>query len=207
MPSMAEKKKAERKQRKVEKNKMAQIASELADATPERLAQAGHDHAKGEGDSIRRISDWPLARLFARNHLAPYDPELNKALYDAGEALAQTWRGAGLSGLAGVDLNGVGGGASDPAYMMPTSEHAARCRGEIRRAQDVVGDRMWGVLTDVCVEGLTPEVSGKRRTPYNSKVVARAVAMDRLREGLLRLAELWGYRTPAPRTAIRAMAA
>ena len=42
-------------------NKMAQIASELADATPERLAQAGRDHAKGEGDSIRRISDWPLA--------------------------------------------------------------------------------------------------------------------------------------------------
>ena len=48
--------------------------------------------------------------------------------------LARRWRRHGAAGsvrLAGVDLNMSAAGASDPAYMMPTSEHAARCRGEI----------------------------------------------------------------------------
>lgn len=196
---MAEKKRIERKQRKVEKNKMAQIASELADATPERLAQAGRDHAKGEGDSIRRISDWPLARLFSRQQLCPEDSERNKALYDTGEALARSWHGAGLSGYTSIDLNGIGGGAGDKAYMMPVTEYAARCRGEIRLAQQHVGNWTWGVLIDICVEGMTPESAGKRRSGYADAKLARVVALDRLRDGLQRLAELWGHVSHASR--------
>ena len=72
---------------------MAQIASELADATPERLAQAGRDHAKGEGDSIRRISDWPLARLFSRQQLCPETASATRRSMTR----VKRWREAGMA--------------------------------------------------------------------------------------------------------------
>ena len=75
--------------------------------------------------------------------------------------------------------------------MMPVTEYAARCRGEIRLAQQHVGNWTWGVLIDICVEGMTPESAGKRRSGYADAKLARVVALDRLRDGLQRLAELW----------------
>lgn len=179
--------------------------SERLDATPERLRHAGHDHEKGAADKIRRISDWPLARLYRRGQLDA-DPGINKSLFDAGEAFADHWQGAGLSGYSGVDLNRSGGGDGEKAYLMPTSEYAARCRGELRVAHDIVGDRGWSILVLVCAEGQTVVNAGLTATKYVALPQATAVALDRLTDALTRLARHWGYIAPV-RSARRDVAA
>lgn len=160
------------------------------DATPERLSQAGRaGHGVGAAGGSRRISD-PFDLLHGRNLLDRLDVAANETLWRAGDRLRRHWALAALDPLSAVDLtrpavDGGGGGAPTPG------EAAQRHRDEIRRARAAVGPRLlpylWGTIVEgrpvADLRGLVGD-SGHPRT-------AEALALDRLREALHRLCDLW----------------
>jgi hypothetical protein len=122
------------------------------------------------------------------------DTGRNRLLYEAGDRYREMFYRAGLSGLSGIDLNGIGGGGSAPAWGMPVSEVAASHRIMWRRATEAVtasiGVRGLTVVHSVTVEGKA--VASLCLTGYRSREVRAAIGMDLLREGLAALAVHWG---------------
>lgn len=169
--------------------------------TPERLRHAEGDFDIAKGTGAWRVSDVTLHRLYVRDQLDPHNKDRNKLYYDAGDALYHTWHKAGLSGYTGIDMDFVSGGDGDKSYMMPTTVASAICRGKLRVAQEAVGPHCWPILIAICVTGETAEEAGRRCTNYRAPMTARAVALDRLRNGLHRLAEEWGHLSSSSRPA------
>lgn len=158
--------------------------------TPERLAKATGGFRKG-ADGVTRLEDWPLSRLFARQHLSD-DGKMNLALFEAGERLASLHAVAGLHGIKASDFNSSGGGAPG-ARGMPFSHSVAQARDEFQRVCDAIGPFFLPVVLAICVEGRKPEVIGRVVSGYADTKQARAVALDRLKGGLDSAARLFGY--------------
>lgn len=158
--------------------------------TPERLAKATGGFRKG-ADGVTRLEDWPLSRLFARQHLSD-DSKMNLALFEAGERLASLHAIAGLHGIKASDFNSSGGGAPG-ARGMPFSHSVAQARDEFQRVCDAIGPFHLPVVLAICIEGRKPEVIGRIVSGYADTKQARAVALDRLKGGLGSAARLFGY--------------
>jgi hypothetical protein len=162
------------------------------DATPERLAHAGRNGiAPRDCQGVRRIGD-PFDALHARNLLDRDSPEGNALLWQAGDRLRGHWHLARLDPLTAFNFQreSVDGGAGPQG---PT-EAALRHREAVRQAHAAIGPRLLPYLTGLVIDGrpvaaLRPLVSdtGHART-------ADALVLERLREGLHRLCELWKLR-------------
>ena len=166
------------------------------DATPERLAQAGRG---GESAvvraGVRRIAD-PFDGLRSRNLLDRLDIAANETLWHAGDRLRRHWHRARLDGLSGIDLGRPsvdGGGRGDLA----PSEAAQRHRDEVRRACDAVGPRLMPYVAGVVIEARPVAALRTLVGDTAHPRTAEALALERLREGLHRLCDLWRMRPSA----------
>ncbi len=172
------------------------VARGHEDATPERLRQARRIGAAGvDAAGVRRIAD-PFDALRSRNLLDRLDIAGNETLWFAGDRLRTHWHRARMDGLAAIDLSrpsvdGGGGGDAGPGTA------ALRHRDELRRAVAAVGPRLMPYVSGVVIEGRPVAAlrglvgdSGHPRT-------ADALALERLREGLHRLCDLWRMRPDA----------
>lgn len=169
------------------------------DATLERLRQARrHGAARIDGAGIRRLAD-PFELLHARNLLDRSDVVVNEMLWHAGSRLRAHWHGALFDGLSAFDFSrplvdaGVGGA---PGSLNP-SEAATRHRESFRGAETAVGPRLMpyvkGVVIDEEPVAALARLVGDTAHPRT----AEALALERLREGLHRLADLWSMRARA----------
>ncbi len=183
---------------------------DLTGPTPERLMQAGvtvamqlgtrrvqiigprRDRPVGD-DGVVRLQEAPLDRLHTRGRLDG-DPDTDRALYEAGKALRHHHYLGGLDAIAANDLNRSGGGS--PANMLPMTERQQSHRDELRRAAAALHPDDWATTFDIVCREMTLEEAG-RRAGYGEKHAAGAVALDRLRRGLIQLAALWGHLPPA----------
>src|SRR4051812_30886402 len=106
------------------------------DATPERLLKADNDNALG-ADGVRRLTDWPLARLAARLGLDK-NPDTNRVLFEAGTRYAEDHYLSSMDPLHGFDPTRVFVGG-ESSCGMPRSEMQAIRRDSYRRATVALG--------------------------------------------------------------------
>ncbi len=166
------------------------VARGHEDATPERLARA-HEGGEAAVDpaGVRRIGD-PFDELRSRNQLDRLDIAANETLWHAGDRLRRHWYLSRLDALSAVDLarpavDGGTGGAAVPG------EAAQRHRDELRRAAGAVGERLMPYVDGVVIAG-QPLASLRGLVGDSAHArTADALALERLREGLHRLCELW----------------
>ena len=168
------------------------VAPGHQDATPERLAQARRDgDATVDPVGVRRIGD-AFDGLRSRNLLDRLDIAANETLWFAGDRLRAHWSRARMDGISAVDLlrptvDGGGGG-------LGPGDAVQRHREEWRRAVSAIGPRLMPYVAGVVIEGRP--VSALRGLVGDSRHprTADALALDRLREGLHRLCDLWRMR-------------
>ena len=163
-----------------------------ADATPERLEQARvHGAAAIDGQGVRRIAD-PFDVLRSRHLLDRTDPALNELLWQAGDRLRSHWHRTLLDGLATLDpaRPSVDGGGGAAGALNPT-EAALRHREHWHRAAECVGRRLFPYLEAVVVRAVP--ISALRGLVGDTAHArtADALVLERLREGLHRLTDLW----------------
>ncbi|HEX4767577.1 MAG TPA: hypothetical protein VH414_15005 [Lichenihabitans sp.] len=175
------------------------------DATPERLVEARrHGSARIDAAGVRRLAD-PFDTLRARNLLDRVDIAANEALWHAGDRLRAHWHGAHFDGLSAFDISRpmVDGGAGRAPSALNPSEIAQRHREHFLRAQAAVGPRLMPYAQRVVIDG--EPVSALRALVGDTSHVrtAEALALERLREGLHRLCDLWGMRPQARPLPIR----
>lgn len=165
--------------------------------TQERLRHAGNSYVVGgdaRSERIWRMLDAPLERLYARLHKAGGDRD-NEELAIEYAALVKyraLWCSAGLEpSLPSVDLGRIF--ASDPTNFsgMAKSERQAHCRGEYRRAVQILGMIDSDLVERVvCREIELPDVGYS--LGYTSSYRARQAAERRLRDSGRKLADHWG---------------
>ncbi len=161
------------------------------DATPERLRQARRGGtAEVDGAGVRRIGE-PFDALRARNLLDRADRQGNEALWQAGDRLRGHWHLGKLNGLSALDVSrpavdgGLGAGGLSP------TEAALRHRDHFRRATEAVGPRLMPYVAGIVIE---ERAAGDLRALVTDTAHARtaeALVLERLREGLHRLCDLW----------------
>ncbi len=166
------------------------------DATPERLRQARlHGAATIDASGIRRLAD-PFDVLHARNLLDRVDVVVNETLWHAGNRYRAHWHGAMFDGISAFDPSrpvidkGIGGA---PGGLNPT-EIALRHRTSLRRANEAVGPRLMPFVTGVVVDGNAVAALARLVADTGHARTAEALALERLREGLHRLVDLWSMR-------------
>jgi hypothetical protein len=165
------------------------------DATPERLCRAREAGASAivEAPGLRRIVE-PFDLLRSRGLLDRGDAGLNDLLWQAGDRMRQHLHLACLDSLSALDLTrpsvdgGGGGGSSSP------SEAALRHREAFRRAAEAVGPRLMPYVTAVALEGKPIAAVRDLVGETGHARTAEALALERLREGLHRLCDVWGLR-------------
>lgn len=171
----------------------------LADATPERLAHARRTGgASIEGEGVRRLAD-PFDLLRTRQVLDRQDANRNDRLWQAGERFRRHWHLGRMDGLAAFDftrdsVDGTGGAAA----TAPT-EAALRHRDAFRRAREAVGARLLPYLDGIVVEGGTVASLRRLVTDTGHERTAETLVVERLREALDRLCDLWGMQPVARR--------
>lgn len=171
----------------------AEHAALMPVPTPERLRHAGGDMRVG-ADGVRRMEDDPLLRLAVRQCLDREDKNRNKILYEAGETYYSHWYQSGLNGVGAIDYGAGsrGEGLTLPPSAMPNSERAAYHRGQFRGARECLGMYFYRVLDPIILEGRDPAEVGCTISGHANLDRGRAISVDRLSEGLHRLAIFWG---------------
>lgn len=159
------------------------VARGHEDTTRPRLIRAGPDQRVGQ-DGVRRMTDWPLHRLFSRQHLDRHDQERNRSLYEAGERYRAHWYLAGLAPIGAIDYARATGSGEGSAGGMPVSETQAHHRARFRQGVKALGPFLTPVVDGVCLYEREPEDIGYAVSLYEDRKQARAVALDRLVEGL-----------------------
>ncbi len=175
------------------------------DATPERLAEARrHGSARIDGAGIRRLAD-PFDMLRAKNLLDRADIAANEALWHAGDRLRAHWHGAHFDGLSAFDISRpmVDGGVGRTPGALNPSEIAQRHREHFLRAAAAVGPRLMTYVQRVVIGGEPVSALGVLVGDTSHARTAEALALERLREGLHRLCDLWGMRPQARPLPIR----
>ena len=163
------------------------------DATPERLVHARRTGlAAVDGLGVRRIGD-AFDALHSRNLLDRQDPAANTRLWQAGDRLRHHWHMSRLDGLSAFDFTRDSVDTS-PGGAVPPSEAALRHRNTLRSAMQAVGGRLWPYLIGAVIDAkplsdlrMLVSDTGHART-------AEALALERLREALHRLCEMWGMK-------------
>jgi len=150
-----------------------------------------------QGDGIVRLAPAPLDGLAARNRLDEADPDRNRLLHAAGDRLRHHHYRAGLSGFANAANDGGSNGRSDPSQCGTITEATEASRRAFYRAEAAVHSADWTVVHGVVIAERTLDAIGQD-LGYGSRAAA-SVALDRLRRGLLSLAELWGFLVPERR--------
>jgi hypothetical protein len=170
-------------------------AARHQDATPERLSKARRDGAAEiDGAGVRRIAD-AFDMLRNRNLLDRLDIAANETLWFAGDRLRSHWHRARIGGVSSVDLlrPSVDGGGSPEG----PGEACQRHRDEWRRAVAAIGPRLMPYVAGIVIEGRPVSVVSALVTDSRHPRTAEALALDRLREGLHRLCDLWRMRPEA----------
>lgn len=163
--------------------------------TPEHLAQPDRP-VRGQDGGYRVID--ALERLFTRG-LLDSSGAMNEAMYLSALWLRETFRRAGFDiSLSSGDLDRIVTGRSDFSDRLYCSDRRIDAQNEFADAVRVLG---WydlhpfrgagRIVVGVCCYGYTIAECGKLYLNIISQERAEAVAMDRLREGLMSLA---GYR-------------
>lgn len=161
------------------------------DATVQRLTMAQErGFARADAQGVRRIGD-PFDALHARNLLDRDSPESNAMLWQAGERLRRHWHAGRLDALAAFDftrdsVDGTGG-----AMATPPSEAALRHRQAFRGAIDAIGSRLAPYVIGVVIDARTVAELRSLVTDTGHARTADALVIERLREALHRLCELW----------------
>jgi len=184
-----------------------------ADHAPERQAKVGFTVVREAGGRVRiigscataivqgegivRLAPAPLDGLAARDRLDEADPDRNRLLHAAGERLRHHHYRAGLSGFVGAANDGGSNGCSDLTERGTITETIEASRRAFYRAEAAVHPADWTVVHGVVIAERTLDAIGQD-LGYGSRVAA-SVALDRLRRGLLSLAELWGFLVPERR--------
>lgn len=163
------------------------------DATRERIAHARRaGSADLDGQGVRRIGD-PFDTLQARNLLDRQQPDLNALLWQAGDRLRRHWQMSRLDGLAAFDFTRESVDTS-PGQGITPSEAALRHRDAVRAAMCAVGGRLWPYVNGMVLSARPLADLRRLVTDTAHARTAEALALDRLREGLHRLCDLWGMR-------------
>lgn len=163
------------------------------DATPERLGHARRGGlAEIDGLGIRRIGD-PFDALQARNLLDRQDPDGNARLWQAGDRLRRHWHMSRLDGLSAFDFTRDSVDTSSGAGVSP-SEAALRHRDTLRSAMQAVGGRLWPYLSGAVIDARPLSDLRTLVGDTGHARTAEALALERLREALHRLCELWGIK-------------
>ncbi|MCJ2051212.1 hypothetical protein [Methylobacterium sp. J-070] len=181
-----------------------------ADSVPERQAKVGFTAVREAGGRVRiigsgsativqgegivRLAPVPLDGLAARNRLDEADPDRNRLLHAAGERLRHHHYRAGLSGFVGAANDGGSNGHSDLSERGTITEAMEASRRAFYRAEAEVHPADWTVVHGVVIAERTLDAIGQD-LGFGSRAAA-SVALDRLRRGLLSLAELWGFLVP-----------
>ena len=162
------------------------------DTTPERLKQARIGGAAAvDGHGLRRIAE-PFDVLRTRHLLDRTDAAVNEVLWQAGDRLRGHWHRGMLDGLSTLDPSrpSVDCGGGGPGALNPT-ESAMRHRQHWHRAAECVGGRLFPYVEAIVVAA---QPVGALRGLVGDTAHARtadALVLERLREGLHRLADLW----------------
>jgi hypothetical protein len=183
------------KRRRKSPRQAAQLAANILDATPQRLAKAEGAHRVGE-DKVRRINDWPLAVLHAKRILAR-DQHENDLLYAAGERFCETYLRAQVEARA-QDISSDRVSGSHRA--MPFSLSSAEARDELRMIREKAGNRIYKPLELIAGQGKAIGDCYALVAEYAPGDMAKAVLLERLRTGLLILTEVYGWRTSGARS-------
>ena len=172
----------------------------LEDATPERLAQARrHGTAERDGQGVRRIGD-PFDALHARNLLDRQNIEMNALLWQAGDRLRRHWHMSRLDNLTAFDFTRDSVDTSPGPGTSP-SEAALRHRDALRAAMEAVGLRLWPYVNGVVIDAQPLAALRVLVTDTGHARTAEALALERLREGLHRLCDLWRLKPTTARAA------
>ena len=172
----------------VGKAKLA-IAHEAERAAAEAEPQGAPVNPSG----VRHVADaFDLLRI--RNLLDKKHVGMNQMLWNAGALYRKYWYASGMCGISAMDLTRdiVDGGASGGG--MPSSDYAMDCRKRLREANGVIGPRHAALFLAVVVHGET--IASQRHMIIDSdrEKTADVIALERLRDCLHRLCDLWGMR-------------
>ena len=161
----------------------AEKAARGAEAQGAPVNPSGVRHVADAFDLLR------IRKLLDKNHAG-----MNQTLWDAGALYRKFWYASGMCGLAAMDLTKdiVDGGSS--AGGMPSSDYAMDCRKRLREANAVIGPRHAALFLAVVVHGDT--IASQRHLIFDSEreKTADMIALDRLKDCLHRLCDLWGMR-------------
>ena len=162
----------------------------LDDATPERLTHARRaGTAELDRQGVRRIGD-PFDALLARGLLDRRSPDENARLWQAGDRLRRHWHMTRLDGLTAFDFTRESVDTSPVPDGTP-SEAALRHRDAIRAAMTAVGPRLWPYLSGIAIDARPMAELRGLVTDTGHARTADALVLERLREALHRLCDLW----------------
>lgn len=167
----------------------ARTRAERGEIVPplERIARSP-EVVVGANKVIRLVED-PLERLYNRGELGRdgagrKDADLNKVLYIAGERYREQWARSGFSGIQARDYRKPFAVDADGPPLMAATEGQAAYRSLFRRANQALGIFLAAVVDPVVIEGAALEEIGRKVSGRSDGAQARAVAIDRLIEGL-----------------------
>jgi hypothetical protein len=161
---------------------------EVGRPTPERLRHAGNAYevAESRGSAgTMTMRDCPLERAFGRG-------QLEEREYQAGIKFRHHWFHAGMAGqITSLDMDRVFARDLSSMGHMPKSEKQLFHRQRYREACDEMGQRQSQAVEDcVCAEIEFEKIG--RKFGFNNDPQARACAVTLIRDGLYRLAKIWG---------------
>ena len=149
---------------------------------------------------IIRVNAAPLQWLASRQMLDHQDRERNTLLREAGERYYRHWYEGGLKGIGAQNLDRVFGGDVDPAYMIPTTEHAARHRLQYREARERMGGWLARIADAVICDEMRLADAGAIFGQYASSETRSAIALSILKGALTTLAEHFDMLSKPKRT-------
>ena len=118
---------------------------------------------------------------------------MNALLWQAGDRLRRHWHASRLDGLAAFDFTRESVDTSVGQGTSP-SEAALRHRDAVRAAMGAVVVRLWPYINGTVLAAQPLAELRMLVTDTAHARTAEALALDRLREGLHRLCDLWGMR-------------
>lgn len=169
---------------------MAKLKAKIEPGRPttERLRHAENQFEVAEtrgSAGTMTMRDCPLERVWGRKQITDQE-------YQAGIKFRHHWFHAGMAGqISSLDLNRVFARDLSSMGHMAKTERQAFHRQKYREACDEMGQRQSSAVEDcVCAEIEFEKIG--RKFGFNNDPQARACAVTLIRDGLYRLAILWG---------------
>jgi hypothetical protein len=159
----------------------------IGEAGPIGRPAANDNEARAANDN-RRKTQSPFERMCDRRELDS-DEDISELIRAAGKRYYSDWYMSGLGGLSGIDYSRVGGGGeTSPAHYTPVSQRQAERRAAHRAARAALGDRYALIVEPIVLEDKSiGDLRGL--APMKDKTAASKFNMQKLREGMRRLAK------------------